>query len=123
MPSTCMKKIGRLWFQARRYRLNWPRPLRYMWREEKGIVFIRRAKEKENRILVHRQAHTTTREGEKIQEEGVGLDLIQILSQDQGRGQGAHDQGPFLSQNQARFLVLIHQEEGNHPSKQLFSFL
>ena len=79
---------------------------------------IKRVKEKESRILVHRQVLTTTREEEKIQEEGAGLGLTRILCQED------HDQdkGPFLSRNQVRFLVLNRQEEGSHPSKQQFSF-
>lgn len=97
-----------------------------MWREEKGTVFIRNLKEKESRILVHHQVHMTTREGEKIQEEGADLDLTPILSHDRGRGLGlecGQDPGPFPSLNQTRFLVLIHQEEGNRRLKQQFSFL
>lgn len=94
-----------------------------MWTEEKATVFIRRVKERESHILVHHQVHMAIREGEKIREEGADQDLTPILSRDQGQGREDHGQGPFLNRNQARFLVLIRQEEGNHLLKQLSSFL
>lgn len=94
-----------------------------MWMEEKGIVFIRRVKEKESRILAHHQVHMAIREGEKIREEEADQGLTLILSRDQGRGREDHGQGPFLSRNQAQFLVLIRQEEGSHLLKQQSSFL
>lgn len=121
MPFTCMKKIGRLWCQVRRSRLNWLRLLRFMWKEEKGIVFIRRVKEKESRILVHHQVRMAIREGGKIREEGADQGLTRILSR--GRGQEDLDRSHFLGRNQAQIHALIRQEEGSHLSKQLFSFL
>lgn len=85
-------------------------------------MFIRRVKEKESRILVHRQVLMTIREGEKILEGGVGLGLTRIRYH--GRGQEDHDQdkGHYLSQNQVRNLARTRQKEGSHLSKQQFSF-
>lgn len=68
----------------------------------------------------------TTIEGEKTQGEGADLDLTPILFHDRGQGLGrecGHDPAPIPNQNQIRLLVLIHQEEGSHLSKQQFSFL